>query len=84
MALPARLTKEQVAVCLGCKPHDVPVLVRFGLLKPLGKPTQQSVKYFAEVDIAAKAKDVVWLSKMTNALYENSRRDEDESEGGPK
>ena len=82
--LPARLTKEQVAELLGCKPHDVPVLVRFGLLKPLGKPTQQCVKYFAAVDIDAKSQDVKWLGRATDALYQNWRNEGEKVEGQPK
>ena len=72
-ALPARLTAELVAEILGFKAHDVPILVRLGLLVPLGKPRQQSVKYFAQVDIEGKAKDVKWLAKATDAIYRHWR-----------
>ncbi len=65
---PARLTAEQVAMLLGCHAHDVPVLVTARLLRPLGRPTQNSVKYFAAVEVMAVAKDPKWLSQMTNAL----------------
>ncbi len=71
--LPARLTAEQVAESLGFKAHDVPTLVRERLLVPLGKPRQQSVKYFAQIDIEGKAKDVKWLAKATDAIYRHWR-----------
>jgi len=45
--LPARLDAEQVAWVLNYQPHDVPVLVAARLLKPLGNPQPNSVKYFA-------------------------------------
>ena len=45
--LPARLTFEQAAWVLNCQPHDVPVLVASRLLKPLGNPPANGVKYFA-------------------------------------
>jgi hypothetical protein len=32
---------------MGFTPHDIPTLVRAGLLKPLGRPTPNAVKYFA-------------------------------------
>jgi hypothetical protein len=66
---PARLTAEEVAERLGMKKHDIPILVRYGLLKPLGKPEQQSVKYFAAVEIEEKAANAGWLGKATDALY---------------
>ena len=45
--LPARLTAEQVAWVVNCQPHDVPMLVAVRLLKPLGNPPPNSVKFFA-------------------------------------
>jgi hypothetical protein len=66
--LPARLTAEQAAWVLNCQPHDVPVLVAARLLKPLGNPTPNSVKYFATVDVLECAKDRAWLAKVTNVV----------------
>ena len=66
--LPARLTVEQAAWVLNCQPHDVPVLVAARLLKPLGSPMPNSVKYFATVEILEAVKDRVWLAKVTNAV----------------
>jgi len=45
--LPARLTVQQTAALLNCGEHDIPVLVSQGLLKPLGHPAANVVKYFA-------------------------------------
>jgi hypothetical protein len=66
--LPARLTTEQAAWVLNCQPHDVPVLVSARLLKPLGNPQPNSVKYFAATEIVELTKDRAWLAKMTNAV----------------
>ncbi len=66
--LPARLNVEQVAWALNCQPHDVPVLVAAKLLKPLGNPQPNSVKYFATLEIQELARDRAWLARMTNAL----------------
>jgi hypothetical protein len=66
--LPARLTAEQAAWVIGCQPHDVPVLVTGHLLKPLGNPLPNSVKYFATVEVLELAKDRAWLAKATNAI----------------
>ncbi len=79
--MPARLTKEQVAECLGCRAHDIPVLVRAGLLRVLGRPSQQCVKYFAAVDIAEKSSDPKWLSRATDELYAHWRTNRNKAEG---
>ncbi|WP_438483372.1 hypothetical protein [Oleiharenicola lentus] len=65
---PARLTVEQTAWILNCQPHDVPVLIAARLLKPLGKPQPNSVKYFATTEILTAVEDTAWLSKLTVAL----------------
>lgn len=63
--IPGRLTAEQAAGILGFSTHDIPVLVRNGMLTPLGKPTQRSTKYFAAIEIFRCLKDKKWLSKAT-------------------
>lgn len=65
---PARLSSEQIAWLLNCQPHDVPVLIAARLLKPLGNPMPNSVKYFAADELLELAKDSAWLSKITNTL----------------
>jgi hypothetical protein len=69
--LPARLTTEQAAGVLNCQAHDVPVLVSARLLKPLGNPQPNSVKYFAAAEIIELTKDRAWLAKMTNAVSQH-------------
>ena len=71
--LPARLTVEQTAWVLNCQPHDVPVLVVARLLKPLGNPQPNSVKYFATLEILELTKDRTWLAKVTNAVSQHWR-----------
>ena len=69
--LPARLTAEQTAWVLNCQPHDVPILVGARLLKPLGNPPPNSVKFFAAHEVLEQAKDRTWLAKVTNALNQH-------------
>jgi hypothetical protein len=66
--LPARLNAEQTAWVLNCQPHDIPVLVAAKLLKPLGNPQPNSVKYFAALEVLEQAKDRAWLARVTNAI----------------
>jgi hypothetical protein len=68
---PARLTVEQVAWLLACQPHDVPVLVAAKLLKPLGNPPQNGLKFFATVDVLELVKDRSWLARVTNTVIQH-------------
>lgn len=65
---PARLNVEQTAWLLNCQPHDVPILVAARLLKPLGSPRANSVKYFATAEVLEAAKERAWLAKLTQTL----------------
>lgn len=69
--LPARLTAEQAAWVLNCQTHDIPVLVSARLLKPLGNPQPNSVKYFAALEVLEHAKDRAWLTKITNTISQH-------------
>jgi hypothetical protein len=65
---PARLTAEEVVCVLGFQPHDLPVLMTAGLLKPLGKPAQNAPKFFATKTVLELARNEPWLHKATLAL----------------
>lgn len=66
--LPARLNVTETALLLGFKEHDIAPLITEKLLVPLGKPVQNSPKYFAAIDILARADDRGWLSEATKTL----------------
>ncbi len=68
---PARLTVEQAAWLLGCQPHDVPILIATRLLKPLGNPPQNGIKFFSTVEVTEMAKDRAWLTKMTQTISQH-------------
>ena len=72
--LPARLTSEQASWVLNCQPHDVPILVAAKLLKPLGNPPPNCVKFFATLDVLELAKDRTWLAKLTSTLTQHWQR----------
>src|ERR1700722_9761398 len=44
--IPARLTGEQASWSLGFSPHELPILMAKGLLKPLGHPAHNGQKFF--------------------------------------
>jgi hypothetical protein len=69
--LPARLTAEQAAWVLNCQPHDIPALVAARLLKPLGNPAANSVKFFATADLLESTKDRNWLVRVTSTINQH-------------
>ena len=69
--LPARLTVEQAAWVLGCQAHDVPILVASRLLKPLGNPPPNGIKFFAMSEVVELAKDRSWLARITNTVNQH-------------
>ena len=69
--LPARLTAEQAAWVLNCQPHDIPALVAARLLKPLGNPAANSIKFFATADLLEQVKDRTWLVRVSNAICQH-------------
>jgi hypothetical protein len=72
--VPARLTVEQTAWMLNCQAHDIPILVTSRLLKPLGNPPQNGIKFFATADVLELSRDRAWLVKVTNAVTSHWQR----------
>ena len=66
--LPARLTTEQAAWVLNCQSHDIPALVAARLLKPLGNPPANGIKFFATADLLEATKDRNWLVRVTSTI----------------
>jgi hypothetical protein len=69
--LPARLTSEQAAWLLNCQPHDIPALVAAKLIKPLGNPPQNGIKYFATADVLEQIKDRNWLVRVSATICQH-------------
>jgi hypothetical protein len=61
----------QTAQLLGFSEHDIPVLIRVRLLKPLGNPPPNGHKYFATVELERLAQDPNWLDKATRAVTQH-------------
>jgi len=67
--LPVRLNVNEVAWLLNCQPHDIAILMSARLLKPLGNPPANAVKYFSTMLVIESTKDPAWLAKATNAIH---------------
>src|ERR1017187_9083610 len=69
--LPARLTAEQAAWVLNCQVHDILALIAAKLLKPLGNPPANGVKYFATADLLEQIKDRKWLVRVSATISQH-------------
>ena len=81
--LPARLTAEQTGWVLNCQAHDIPALIGCRLLKPLGNPAANSIKYFCTADILELHKDRSWPTRATNAIAQHWQRQNSRKAGRP-
>jgi hypothetical protein len=68
--LPARIGRVEVCYLLKCNDHDIPILMRTGLLKPMGRPKQNGRKMFRTKEVLELSENPGWLSKITNAISE--------------
>ena len=66
---PARFSPEHAAWILGFQPHEIPILVTAGLLKPLGSPPDNGQKFFAATAIEELSKDTRWLGRASDAIH---------------
>ena len=66
--LPARLTLDQAAWYLGFEAHEIPVLIASNLLKPLGNPARNGLKYLAACHLERLRNDEKWLNKASHAV----------------
>ena len=70
---PVFLTKEKVAEALGIATHNIPPLVRAGLLKPFSHPGRYCVKHFSRDALAEKFANQEWLDKVMAAIHRHWR-----------
>ena len=77
--LPASCSAAQAAGFLGISPHEVPILLAKGLLKPLGHPAPNAPKSFLTAKLEELAHDEKWFGKARDAIsehwyYKNTRK----------
>lgn len=63
--LPARLPADLVAAFLNIHPDNISLLVRKGMLVPLGKPRPNAPKFFAAVDVEERMANRDWMHRAT-------------------
>jgi len=72
---------EEAAQILGWPAYYLPFLVRAGHLKPLGKPAQNSRKWFSTTELERIGADVDWLDKAIR-IVEKRIQDMNKKENG--
>ena len=65
------MSKQGTVGATDCQPHDVPVITAARLLKPLGNPQPNSVKFYSAAEVLELSKDRTWLAKVTNAINQH-------------
>jgi|ERR1019366_643491 hypothetical protein len=65
-----RLTATETAAKLGLSPHEIPILVAKGLLKPLGHPAVNAPKFFLTATLTDLERDEKWHGKVADAIQE--------------
>lgn len=65
-----RIDAAEAAKLLGFAKHDIPILIRAGMLVPLGKPAKSAPKYFATAQILGLVKNRGFLDAATKAVQD--------------
>ena len=71
--LPHRLTAQETGWLLGFSSNDITVLTSHRMLKPVGRPSQNSTKYYSVAQVGHLAGDVKWLDRATALLNKHWR-----------
>jgi hypothetical protein len=71
LQLPARIDASRIARVLGFAEHDIPILIKAGLLKPLGKPVPNATKWFSSMEAVRLARDLTWLDSATKRISQH-------------
>lgn len=74
---PARMTAAQAADFLGFEKEDLALLAKEKILRPLGRPVANAVKYYAAVDVLEFSQDRRRLERATELLYQRNRSKSD-------
>jgi hypothetical protein len=70
---PACLRAEDAARFLGWPTYFLTILVRAGHIKPMGKPAQNSVKWYATAELERLGRDPEWLDRAIRIVEQRTR-----------
>ena len=69
LRLPGRLTPIQTGEVLGFTETEVRILLKYGLLRALGRPPLNGHKLFCALEIEQLSRDKGWLEKASRCVY---------------
>ena len=82
--LPYRLTAQETGWLLGFASYDITVLASHGMLKPVGRPAQNSTKYYSTVHLERMRKNVPWLHRATSVINKHWKEKNGQRKNGKK
>jgi hypothetical protein len=65
---PGRLTAQEAAWFLGFSSHEIPMLLGARLIKPLGHPPENGLKFFLRAELERVQDDPLWMAKACDAI----------------
>jgi hypothetical protein len=82
--LPHRLTAKETGWLLGFSTSDITVLTTIGMLKPIGRPSQNSTKYYSTARIVRLHGNIKWLDRATSLMNRHWREKYEGKKSGDK
>jgi hypothetical protein len=65
---PGRFTAEEAGWYLGFLGHEITMLMSAGVLKPLGRPSENGCKFFSKKDLDKLNEDHDWQAKASDTV----------------
>jgi hypothetical protein len=82
--LPHRLTAKEAGWLLGFSTSDITVLTTIGMLKAIGRPSQNSTKYYSRAQIVRLHGSFKWLDRATSLMNRHWREKNEVKKSGDK
>lgn len=67
--LPGRLTPAEAGELLGCTEIEIRLLVKYGLVRLLGKPPPNGHKFLCAAEVEELSRNRDWLDKASRCIY---------------
>jgi hypothetical protein len=72
--IPAGLNVQRAAWLLGFRPHEIQILSFYGLLKPLGAPAMNALKFYSTAYVRRLMNDLAWMDLAVATLQEHWKK----------
>jgi hypothetical protein len=65
---PGRFTAEEAGWYLGFLVHEITMLMSAGVLKPLGRPSENGCKFFSKIVLDKLNEDLEWQARASDTV----------------